>query len=161
MLTIQSFILSTLLSLFHPFYVSVVDVNHNVKDKNVEISVRIFVDDFENILKKNNKRNIDLNKSTNDVEVNKLVQYYVESKLQISLDNKMQTMHYLGYEVQKESAWIFLEINNIKSFKKINFNCNILYDYQTKQMNIINVKANGGEKNYKLDYPKNTLAFEW
>ncbi len=161
MLSIQSFILSTLLSLLHPFYVSVIDVNHNVKDKNVEISIRIFVDDFEATLKKNYQRNFDLHKSTNDVQVNKIITNYIETKLQIVIDGKPIAMNYLGYEVQKESVWIFLEINNINRIKKINFNCNLLYDYQNKQMNIFNVKANGSEKNYKLDYPKNTLAFEW
>ncbi len=155
------FILTSLLAFLHPFYVSVIDINHNAKDKNVEISIRIFVDDFESTLKKNYHRNFDLHKSANDVQVNKLITNYIESKLQIVIDAKPQALHYLGFEVQKESVWIFLEINNINQFKKINFNCNLLYDFQDKQMNIFNAKANGSEKNYKLDYPKNTLAFEW
>ena len=155
------FILTSLLTFLHPFYVSVIDVNHNAKDKNVEISIKIFVDDLETTLKNNHHKNIDLNKSMNDVGVNKLVQQYIESKIQIAIDNKPQSMHYLGYEVQKESGWIFFEITDITHIKKINFNCNLLYDYQVKQMNIFNVKANGTEKNYKLDYPKNSLEFEW
>ena len=157
----MAFVLSLLLTLIHPFYVSVIDVNHNAKDKNVEISIRIFVDDFEATLKQNYKRNIDLHKSANDVQINKLITNYIESKLKVVLDGKPQAMQYLGYEVQKESVWIFLEINNINHIKKINFNCNLLYDFQDKQMNIFNVKANGIEKNYKLDYPKNSLEFVW
>ncbi len=153
----MAFILSLFLTFIHPFYVSVIDVNHNAKDKNVEISIRIFVDDFEATLKKNYNKNIDLHKSTNDVQVNKLITNYIESKLQVAIDGKPKTMQYLGFEIQKESVWIFLEVNEIPHLKKINFNCNLLYDYQDKQMNIFNVKANGVEKNNKLDYPKNNF----
>lgn len=155
------FILSWLLTLMHPFFVSVIDVNHNAKDKNIEISVKIFVDDFEATLKKNYQRNIDLHKASNDVQVNKLIHNYIETKLQIVIDGKPQTMNYLGFDVQKESVWIFLEVNEIPHVKKINFNCNLLYDFEQKQMNIINAKANGVEKNYRLDYPKSSLEFVW
>lgn len=155
------FILSWLLTLMHPFFVSVIDINHNAKDKNIEISVKIFVDDFEAILKKNYQRNIDLHKATNDVQVNKLIHNYIETKLQIAIDGKPQIMNYLGFDVQKESVWIFLEVNDIPHIKKINLNCNLLYDFEQKQMNIINAKANGLEKNYRLDYPKSSLEFVW
>ena len=147
--------------MMHPFFVSVIDINHNAKDKNIEISVKIFVDDFEGILKKNYQRNIDLHKATNDVQVNKLIHNYIETKLQIAIDGKPQIMNYLGFDVQKESVWIFLEVNEIPHVKKINFNCNLLYDFEQKQMNIINAKANGVEKNYRLDYPKSSLEFVW
>ena len=158
-LSCLNWLLISLVGLMHPFFVSVIDINHNANDKNVEISIKIFIDDFETTLKKNYQRNIDLSKSTNDVQVNKLITNYIEFKLQIAIDGKFQTMQYLGYEVQKESVWIFLEINNINHLKKMNFNCSLLYDFQNKQMNIFNVKANGSEKNYRLDYPKNTLEF--
>ena len=161
MLTIQSFILSSFLSLLHPFYVSIIDVNHNTKDKNVEISVRIFVDDFETTLNKNSKKSIDITKSVDNVEVNKLVQNYVQSKLQMYIDGKFHPFQYVGFEIQKESVWIYFEVPNITSIKKIHFNCTLLYDFQEKQMNIFNVKANGTEKNYKLDYPKSTVDFSW
>lgn len=157
----MAFILSWLLTLMHPFFVSVIDVNHNAKDKNIEISVKIFVDDFEATLKKNYQRNIDLHKASNDVQVNKLIHNYIETKFQIVIDGKPQTMNYLGFDVQKESVWIFLEVNEIHHVKKINFNCNLLYDFEQKQMNIINAKANGLEKNYRLDYPKSSLEFVW
>lgn len=37
----------------HPFHVSVIEINHNAADKTLEISCKIFTDDFEKILAKN------------------------------------------------------------------------------------------------------------
>ena len=158
MITIFSFFLS---SFFHPFFVSVIDIKHNAKDKNVEMSIRVFTDDLEATIKKNIHTNIDLSTGTTKPEVNKLVANYIQSKLQLTINDKPQTIKYIGYEIQKESVWIYVEISDIATIKKMNINCNLLYDYQTKQSNIFNVKANSTEKNYKLDYPNSTVEFSW
>ena len=161
MLNISSLILSSFLTLIHPFFVSVIDIKHNAKDKNVEMSIRVFTDDLEATIKKNIHTNIDLSTGTTKPEVNKLVANYIQSKLQLIINDKPQTIKYVGYEIQKESVWIYVEINDIPAIKKMNINCNLLYDYQTKQSNIFNVKANGTEKNYKLDYPNSNVEFSW
>jgi hypothetical protein len=39
----------------HPFHVSVVEINYNATDKTLEISCKIFTDDFEKVLAQNYK----------------------------------------------------------------------------------------------------------
>ena len=46
-------LMTGIVSLMHPFFISVIEVNHNAKDATVEISVRIFNEDFENTETKN------------------------------------------------------------------------------------------------------------
>ena len=157
----MTFILSFLLSALHPFFVSVIDIKHNVKDKTIEISTKVFVDDLEAVLKKNYNVTSDLSKSTNNAAANSCVANYVQKKLQLTINDKPQTIKYIGYEIQKESVWSYAEVGDVVSLKKLSINCNLLYDYQDKQMNIFNVKANGSEKNYKLDYPKSIVEFSW
>jgi hypothetical protein len=43
----------------HPFHVSVVEINHNETDKTLEISCKIFIDDFEKVLAQNYKVKVD------------------------------------------------------------------------------------------------------
>ena len=40
------------ISILHPFYVSVIEIDHNAKDATAEISVRVFTDDLEKTLQK-------------------------------------------------------------------------------------------------------------
>jgi hypothetical protein len=141
--------------------VSVIDIKHNAKDKTIEISTKIFVDDLEAILKKNNNKTFDLSNTTLKSETNAVVAKYLQSKLQLTINGKPQTIKYIGYEIQKESVWIYAEVEDVTTLKKLSINCSLLYDYQEKQMNIFNIKANGGEKNYKLDFPKSTVEFTW
>ena len=59
-----SFLLSSFFTVIHPFFVSVIDMKHNVKDKTIEISAKVFVDDLEAVLKKNYNTTFDLSTST-------------------------------------------------------------------------------------------------
>lgn len=145
----------------HPLYISVININHNAKDKVLEVSVRIFTDDFENTLKKYSTTKIDLTHPADKALADKLVSNYLLNKLQIKADNKSTTLHYVGFEQQQESIWIYFEVPNIASVKKIEVNTNILYDYQEKQINIIHAKVNGDEKSFRLDNPKSYAAFVW
>ncbi|HEU4472678.1 MAG TPA: DUF6702 family protein, partial [Flavisolibacter sp.] len=45
---------------FHPFYISVTEVNHNRADKTLEISCKIFADDLEETLEKSYKTQLDI-----------------------------------------------------------------------------------------------------
>ena len=49
-----------LIALMHPFYVSVIDINHNNKEASLEISVRTFTTDLENRLEKEYNVKLDL-----------------------------------------------------------------------------------------------------
>lgn len=161
MLFFKSLILSSFLSFLHPLFVSVVDIKHNAKNKNVEISIRIFTDDLESTLRKNYKQNVDLATGSAKADVNKVVSNYIQSKLHLTIDNKQQTLKYIGYEIQKESVWIYAELVDVTTIKTLNVNCNLLYEFQEKQSNIINATVNGIEKNYKLDYPNSIVTFTW
>jgi molybdenum cofactor biosynthesis enzyme len=48
------------ISLVHPFYISMVEINHNANDKTVEISVRVFTEDFEKTLQKKTTTRLDI-----------------------------------------------------------------------------------------------------
>lgn len=155
------YLIVALLLWLHPFFVSVIDMKHNEKDKSIEVSLRIFTDDLEGALKKNYNLITDLGKDVNNNLLNNAVAKYIQSKLQITVDGKAKTMKYIGYEIIKESAWVYVEFDDVNLVKKIDMSCSLLYDCQDKQSNIFNIKANGTEKNYKLDYPKTTVALVW
>ncbi len=142
----------------HPFYVSMIEINHNVKEKTVEVSVRIFTEDLENTLKKYGNTQIDILHPANKATVDKLLNDYIQHKLQLNLNDKSATLQYVGYEQQMESIWTYLEVKDVASIKKVSVNCSLLYNYQDKQTNIFHIKANGKEKSYKLDYPETNFT---
>lgn len=149
------------IALLHPFYVSVIDINHNTKEGSVEVSIRVFTPDLEQTLQKYSSSKIDIANPKDKVLLDKQISSYISQKIQLKINGKPATLNYIGHEIQMESVWIYAEIPKITQLKKLDINCNLLYDYKDLQSNIFHVKSNGIEKSYKLDYPKTTTSFEF
>lgn len=146
---------------FHPFYVSVMEINHNAKDKSLEVSCKVFADDLEEVLKKNYKQAADLSNGKQQAQNDKLVSDYFLKHFSLSTDGKTATVQYIGYEKIKESIYCYFEVPNIASLKKLDLTNSILQDLNTDQINIMHVQINGSRKSYKLDYPNKHASFNF
>lgn len=143
----------------HPFFVSMTDVSYNNKDKELEISVRIFTDDFENTLRKLHNTKIDILHPANQQQMNSFVNGYIQKHLQMQVNGAPVQMAFLGYEQQGESIWAYLEVKNISAVAKLNITNSLLHDFSNSQVNMLHIKVNDTEKSTKLDYPETTAAF--
>lgn len=154
-------ILIVLFSFFHPFYVSVTEVNHNAKNKSLEISSKIFFDDLENGIENENHVRFDIVKPVDKAKVNALIANYIKKHLQIKIDGKLLTMNYLGYEIQEDAAWCYFEIPKVVKVSNIEINNNILYKLHSEQINMLNVTVNGKRQSTKLDAPSSKASFRF
>ena len=145
----------------HPFHVSVVEIEHNASDKTLEISCKIFTDDFESILAKNYNKKVDLINPTDKAAMDSLVKKYIYSHLSIKVNGKPVVLNYIGYENEKEAAYGYIEVENISSVSKLDINNTILFDKFDDQVNIMHVKANGDRKSTKLNYPDKETSFSF
>jgi hypothetical protein len=147
--------------LFHPFYVSVIEIQHNESAATAEISVRIFTEDLEQTLRKQTNTPIDLVYPKNKTLVDKQVSAYIRQKLHLTINGKPCELQYIGYEIQNESIWCYFEIPNITQLKTLEADCNLLYEFVNVQTNIFHVKKGKLETSKKLDYPASHLTFTW
>jgi len=143
---------------FHPFFVSVVEVEYVTKDREVGISCKIFSDDLEKAIKGFSKQDIDILKGDKKKN-NELLEKYFATHLSISLDGKMYIPTYLGYENDKEATWIYLEVKNVPPPAKLDVLTDILYDYNKSQQNIIHCILDGKRQSYRLQFPEKKAAF--
>lgn len=150
-----------IITLMHPFYISVIEINHNTKEASAEISIRIFTQDLETTLQKYSSTKIDIAHPADNALLDKQINNYIQQKLQLKINGQPANIHYLGHEIQMESVWIYAEVPKVAQLKKLEVQCQILFDFQTLQSNIFHVKSNGKEKSYKLDYPKNSTSFDF
>jgi len=145
----------------HPIFVSVTEIEHNAKDKTLEISCKIFTDDFEKTLRQQYNTHIDLLNPKEKAPMEKLVSDYVLKHLAVKADGKLTTLQYLGYEQQEEGIESYYQVNNIASVKKIEVTDNILFEYKKEQISIIHVIVNGNRKSTKLVNPDEKAGFEF
>ncbi len=154
-------LLSASLAFFHPFYVSVIEINHNEKEATAEISIRIFTDDLEKTLQKQSTATIDIIKPANKANIDQQISQYIGKNLQLRINGKPVKFNYIGYEIIRESVWSYFEVEQVKEINTVDINCTILHDYETSQINLFHVKSKGNQKSYKLDYPQKTTQFSF
>ena len=145
----------------HPFHVSVVEINHNSAEKTLEISCKIFTDDFEKVLAQNYKTKVDLTSPPDKKAMDSIVKKYIFSHLSISVDGKRAALSYLGFEKDNEAVYSYVQVENVVSLKKVELTNNLMYDMFTDQVNIIHVIVNGNRKSTKLDYPDTAAKIEF
>jgi len=143
----------------HPIFVSVTEIEHNIKEKTLEISCKIFTDDFEKTLRQAYKTPVDLLQPKDKNAMNKLVADYVQKHLQIKIDGKNIALQFIGYEQQEEGIVSFYQAADINPFKKMEITDNILFEYKKEQMSILHVTVSGKRQSTKLVNPEDKTSF--
>lgn len=159
MTNIFTIVIAWFFSSLHPFHVSVCDVDFDADSKSVQISQRIFLDDFEKAL--NEKFEISLiidDESTKDYR-DSLIQVYLFENLNVIVDGKEKKRVYIGNEIEDDAMWCYMEYEGIKKYKTLEITSKILLETFDDQANIIHFTYGDYEKSIKLDKLKSTGSF--
>lgn len=146
---------------FHPFFVSVTEIDQNAASKSLEISCKFFADDLEQTLEKAYNTRLDISSTNDKTAFDKVIPDYVNKHLQLTINGKPAKLTYVGYEKDKESAYCYFEVDNVASVQNIAAANTLLYDFKNEQINIMHVTVNGKRQSTKLDYPANKASFRF
>ena len=157
--TMVQWLVTGMVSILHPFYISVIEINHNPKEATVEISVRAFAEDIEKILQKYTTAKVDILNPPDKALLEKQISTYISQRVKLKVNGQPVTFQYIGHEIQKESVWSYFEVVKVPELSTLEVDCSLLYDFEKSQSNILHVKNKGIKKSYKLDYPANNAGF--
>lgn len=147
--------------LYHPFYIGVTEVNHNATEKSLEISCKVFVDDLEEVLKKNNRALVDLGNAAQQDRNGVLVNQYFQQHLHLSVGGKAAVLKFVGFEKDAESAYAYFEAVGIPAVKKLDIDNSVLHDFTPEQINILHVTVGGRRQSTKLNFPARQASFSF
>lgn len=148
-------------TLLHPFYVSITQIEENKNEKILEVSCKIFTDDFEKALRMHYPGHVDLLNPGDRTQMNKIVDDYIKKHLAISVDGKKVLMQFIGYEQMEEGVQCYFQVNNIQVDKSISVFNNLLFEYKPEQTNIIHVTVRHTRKSFQLINPENKATFSF
>lgn len=144
------------MSLMHPYYVSVSEVEYISKTQEMGISFKFFTDDLEDALKAESTDKVNL--LSGDKAINqKLIEAYVTRHFSIYTDKTPVKLRFLGLEHDKEATWCYVEADNIKAFKNVSIRADFLYATKKEQVNIFHITVNGNRKSRRLVHPDQGL----
>lgn len=143
----------------HPFYVGITKIAHNSQEKSLEISVRLFHDDLESALSKYAK--VDIIKPKDKAEVERIIAEYMKENLRIQVNKKSVNLQFVGYQIEGDAAWCYLEVPKAGQIKTINLYNSLLVKEFKDHSNIIHVEANKVKHTTKLSAAKAQATFSF
>lgn len=158
--------ISLIYSLFfflHPIHISVSEINYSEKDKALQITSRIFIDDLELSIRAERKEDeLDLIEPKNGLTTEKMVSDYVLKHMAVKLDGKLQKLKFLGMELEEPALICYIEIENVKKFKIIEVRNDIIMETHEDQSSIVHVTYKGPVKSMRLmrNNPVGSITFD-
>lgn len=149
------------LYLLHPFYVSVTTIDQNKEQNALQITSRIFYDDLEAALKDKFGTKIDLKNNSQKEKNTQLIKKYFEHHFSIKINNSVVPFEFLGFGIEEEAAWCYLEIKTPKIVQKVELNSSMLYNSFKDQINIFHLNINKQKKSQKIANPQTKINFDF
>ncbi len=144
----------------HPFYLSVTDVEYLPEEQLLGVTIRVFTDDLETVLRAQGAPRLDLGSATEHPEANRRVATYLDSKLSWRLDNQPWTFHWLGKEVENDVTFLYLEARQVARFPEIDLINRLFLETFDTQENIVHLHCAGNLTSARLnrDQPNGQLS---
>ncbi len=131
--------LSAQLAIFHPFYISVTDMVYNAGERRFEIAQKIFWDDLEVALGSKFGEKVNFLKPESADKLDQMIEMYLFQHNEIRVNGELIKLNYLGYEVEEDAAWFYIESEVVTEPKEIKVRNTMLFEDFHTQQNIVNV----------------------
>jgi len=159
---IMNLILLAFAFFFHPFYVSVSELNYNAQSKSMEITVRCFADDLEEALRSENRGlKVDLVQVPRQPLTDSAIARYMRKHFGVKADAAALSPNMVGAEMNDGYFWIYLEAPQATVPKQVEVHNTILYAQKKEQNNLHHVKVNNERKSYRLANPESSFTLDF
>lgn len=122
----------------HPFYISLTDMVYKADEQRLEIAQKIFWDDLEVALGKQNEITVDFLNTPDRSKLDDMVRDYLLEQNSIHINDQLITLDYLGHEIEEDAAWFYFESTKVPRPSKVVIRNTILIGEFPTQQNIIN-----------------------
>jgi len=134
----------------HEFYVSVTQVDYIKEKQSLQITTRLFIDDFEDLLRQRYDENITLNSEKDERAIDAYIEKYLLSKIQIDINGDFKKMTFIGKEYEDDIVYCYLEISDVDAIDTFEITNELLFDLFNEQQNIVKTNINSKKKSFML-----------
>jgi hypothetical protein len=134
--------------------VAVTQMDLMPQKKRIEITSRIFIDDFEKALTKKFKQKPNITTSNELPEAEEWIKQYITEKIKVSINKKPQRIEYLAKEIEGDVIIIYTKIAISKKINTFEIYNSLLTETFQEQQNIVHTNINGNKKSFLMTNTK-------
>lgn len=122
----------------HPFHMSITELAYNKQDKLLEVAVKIFTDDLEEVLKKQyNSGVLQLTTPEESMQADALIYEYLKNVFQLEVNGRLAKADFLGKEGDLDAVWVYFEYPVNEEVKSLSLKNEVLLDLFEDQQNVV------------------------
>ncbi|MDO6519235.1 hypothetical protein SAMN05421766_105141 [Zobellia uliginosa] len=136
----------------HKFYVSVTNVNYSEKDKALQITSRIFIDDLDKLLLERYDLKAQLATGEESPLADAYLEKYLRAKFVIEVNGNNADYTYIGKKYDADVVIFYIEVPNVDkaTLKSVQIENEILTDLFDEQQNVVHFKIGDQKKSFVL-----------
>ena len=132
----------------HPYYVSTLEIDHRPDRAALQITMRVFTDDWQLVLNTHYDKTLRLDPDTDTEQVLTHSADYLQQHLGLNLNGTDVTPSVLGREYQDDQLVLYLEVAGVAELQTLGVSNRILFAELEGQQNIVRIKTPTKRKNY-------------
>lgn len=137
-------------TVFHKYYMSVTQIEYIEDKQSVQLITRIFIDDFEKLLRERYDESITLADKNEPTTVDLYIERYLSEKIKIKINDKDADLIFIGKEYDIDIVRCYLEIEDVDEINSFEISNQVLFDVFEEQKNIIKTDINSKQKSFIL-----------
>ena len=150
---ISLILLTTLLLSFtawHKYYLSITEIEYIKEQKSVQVITRIFIDDFQRLLKQRYSDTIELDNNQDEKGIDAYIEKYLKSRINITINNSEKVLKFIGKEYDNDIVYCYFEIENVVEINSFKIKNTTLFDSFSEQKNVVRLNINNKNKTFVL-----------
>ena len=135
-------------STIHPYYVSTLEIDYRPDRMALQITMRVFTDDWQLMLNTHYDKTLRLDPDTDTEKVLTHSSDYFQQHLELKLNGTDVTPSVLGKEYQDDQLLLYLEIAGVAELQTLAVSNRILFAELEGQQNIVRIKTPTKRKSF-------------
>jgi len=137
----------------HPIHVSVVSLDHLIDSNRIDISVRLFYDDFQLLINHKYNLGLDFSKRTRLTSTEQLaITDYIRTSLILAgQDENTISADFKGWKVEDVSVWLYFCAKTAPGFILTKLKNTLMLDLYYDQKNLVIVQVNNNQMGFEFD----------
>jgi hypothetical protein len=147
-------------SWYHPIHVSVCNVDLDPGSGDIELSLKVFSDDFQDLIL--HKYQVQLNITEQEEPGDKIeaVNRYIEEAFQLEINGKgVEGLEFRGLEMNEEAIWLNYSHEFGSRIRKVRVRNTLMLEKFDDQTNLLIVSYDNRQNGYRMDNKNTDLTF--
>jgi len=148
----------------HPIHVSLTNIDYLKAEKKFKITIKLFIDDFEGVIKQNYQVSLFLNKPNQHAQADDYITQYIKNHFYIRQNNVNITATKMLLHEKKfnhEAVWLYFYVENVNCSGKIEIFNSLMNDYFPDQKNLTIFNDGVEDRAFSLTKNEEMVSFQY